>query len=119
MTTLQGQYVCGARIQASGRGYREGGEPWESLGLVFPGASQDTTPSGYFSLICKEGEKEEWEETRRKKERKLKALNLARCDIPQNNNTASSRCWWKTEDQRWEMYILQSKVPAKAQTVGH
>lgn len=74
--------------------------------------------AGYFSLICKEGEKEEQE---RRSGRvgegrtETKALNLARCDIPEKNNTVSPCCccrcccccrWRKTESLWWRSHTL-------------
>lgn len=53
---------------------------------------------GYFSLICKEGEREEQERkngTGGEGRTETEALNLDRCDIPEKNNTASSCYWWR------------------------
>lgn len=89
---------------------------------MFPGESQDIS-GRYFSLTCKEREKEEQERRSRRVGEgttETKALNLARCDIPEKNNTASPySCyeWRKTERERREvgdsegmtiMYVLQA-----------
>ena len=100
MTTLQSWYLCPVLWYRSWPAEGRDGGLWRTTGAFracFP-RWVSRHNAGYFSLICKEGEKEEQERSGRVGEGRTetKALNLARCDIPEKNNTASFYCcWWR------------------------
>lgn len=72
-----------------------GGEREERFSPVFSGGSQDAMPA-----ISVSSTRRETKGSRRVGEGRTEttALNLAQCDIPEENNTASlfSFCWWRT-----------------------